>query len=66
MIDFHACGRVQFITNLVATNAPLTLVQRIARLSTPALLDRYYKPDNRAVSDTIAAMPRLPMVKVPV
>jgi hypothetical protein len=33
VIDFHAVGRVQFITQLVSTAAPLALVQRIARFT---------------------------------
>ena len=59
VIDFHAVGRVHFITNLVSTNSPLTLVQRIARLSTPALLDRYYRPSDTARTEAINAMPSL-------
>ncbi len=56
VVDFHAL-RTTFITNLVGTSVPITLVQRIARLSTPALLDRYYKPADSARAEAIAAMP---------
>jgi integrase len=59
VIDFHAVGRVQFITRVVGTAAPVALVLRIARLSTPALLDRYYKPSDSARAEVIAALPVL-------
>jgi integrase len=58
-LDFHALGRVQYVTHLVATSAPLTLVQRIARLSSPALLDRYYRPGDADRSEVINALPAL-------
>ena len=57
IVDFHAVGRVHFITKLVATSAPVPLVQRIARLSSAALLDRYYKPGDQARRDVVDAMP---------
>jgi hypothetical protein len=57
VVDFHACGRVTFITHLVGTDTPLTLVMRIARLSTPTLLDRYYRPTDH---DRVAVINKLP------
>jgi hypothetical protein len=57
--DFHAVGRVFYITNLVQTSAPTALVLRIARLSSPQLLDRYYRPSDGARAEVIAAMPQL-------
>jgi integrase len=57
-VDFHSL-RTTFITNLVGTSAPTALVQRIARLSTPNLLVRYYKPHDKARMEAVAAMPAL-------
>jgi hypothetical protein len=57
VIDFHAVGRVHFITRLVATSAPLPLVQRVARLSSAHLLDRYYRPADQDRRDVVESMP---------
>ncbi len=56
VVDFHSL-RVSFVTNLVGTHTPESLVQRIARLSTARLLERYYKPRDEARVEAIAAMP---------
>jgi len=58
-IDFHAVGRVAYITRVVASAAPLALVLRITRLSSPSLLDCYYRPSDRDRSEVIAALPAL-------
>ena len=59
VVDFHAVGRVQYITHIVNTSCPLALALRIARLSTPTLLERCYKPSDSARSEVIAALPSL-------
>jgi integrase/recombinase XerD len=58
VVDFHAL-RTTFITNLVGTSSPLTLAQRISRLSTPTLLEMYYKPHDLARTEAINKMPSL-------
>jgi len=61
--DFHAL-RVTYITNLVGHGTQdLVLVQRLARLSTVALLNRYAKPHNE---QRRAAVAKLPELEVPV
>lgn len=58
--DFHAGGRHSFITNVGHTKASISLIQRICRLSTPALLDNYFHVDDAAQSAVIGALPKLP------
>jgi len=56
-VDFHAL-RHTHVTNLVRTGAPLAEVQRIARLSTPTLLDRYHHSDQDEHQAIIGKLPK--------
>ena len=62
VVDFHSL-RVTYITNLCGSTNDIVLVQRLARLSTVALLNRYAKHHN---SQRMAAVAALPVVRVPV
>ena len=62
VVDFHSL-RVTYITNLCGSTSDIILVQRLARLSTVALLNRYAKHHN---SQRVAAVAGLPAMEVPV
>ena len=63
LVDFHSL-RVTYITNLATvTGDNVLLTQRLARLSTPTLLNRYVKPHN---SQRVAAVAKLPTLEVPI
>ena len=59
--DFHSL-RVTYVTNLVGATHDLVLVQRLARLSTVLLLNRYAKPHDSLRRDAIAKLPELEVV----
>lgn len=56
-LDFHAVGRVSFITALVLTGASWGVIQRLARLSTPTLLERYFRPDKQELLRAVEGLP---------
>jgi integrase len=55
IVDFHAL-RHTYITELVETGASMVLVQRLARLSTPLLLDRYYHDRDETKDEVIGKL----------
>ena len=59
-LDFH-CTRVSFITRLAATDAPIALVLKLARLSDVRLLtERYFKPQAEQTTKVIESLPAVP------
>ena len=63
VVDFHSL-RVTYITNLCGyCTHDLVLIQRLSRLSTVALLNRYVKQHD---SQRVAAVAKLPTLEVPV
>ena len=63
VVDFHSL-RVTYITNLCGyCTHDLVLIQRLSRLSTVALLNRYVKQHD---SQRVAAVAKLPRLEVPV
>ena len=56
VVDFHSL-RVTYITNLCGSTNDIVLVQRLARLSTVALLNRYAKHHNSQRMAAVAALP---------
>lgn len=57
VLDFHAVGRTSFITALVLSNTSWGIIQRLARLSTPTLLERYFRPDQQELVEAVAGLP---------
>jgi len=57
VLDFHAIGRTSFITALVLSNTSWGVIQRLARLSTPTLLERYFRPDQQELVEAIKGLP---------
>ncbi|NQT16444.1 MAG: site-specific integrase, partial [Planctomycetes bacterium] len=60
IIDFHALGRTSYITALVLNGQSWGVVQRLARLSNPALLQRYFGPDEAELRKAVQGLPFCP------
>ena len=55
-LDFHAL-RHSYITSLAMAGVPTTTLQRLARLSTPLLLNRYAHSSDAAAQAAVASLP---------
>ena len=57
VLHFHSL-RHTYVTNLASSTVPTVVVQRLARLSTPLLFNRYAHPSDTAAEQALASLPR--------